>query len=619
LYSGYSRKKLISIGLLAFMIGSAFGGALWGFGGVYIEFFRDTWNLDPLQKFSSYNELQTFLNKSTSAYMYYRTVGTGLPDSVLTNSFAAMSEDSSKVSDFSTTNIQVAGVDEADIVKTDGQYIYIVSETFVYIVQAYPPSQARVLSKLSFNQTVTGIFIASNRLAVFHGASQVVELSLINRLYPQPSRYTAWTTIKIYDTSDKSDPILRKEITVDGYYFTSRMIGDYVYTLFSQPIYITNGEISLPTINIDGQTMRVPATSIYYINSTDYYYGYVKIIAFNIQNTAQEPASQTLLIGSLSNVYVSQNNLYLALPGKNGGTNIHMIAIKDGRIAYGANGTVPGTVLNQFSMDEYDGYFRIATTSGWPQTSNVYVMNERLRVVGSLQGLAPGESIHAARFMGERCYLVTFKKTDPLFVIDIKYPTNPTVLGQLKIPGYSDYLQPYDETHLIGIGKETIESEQGDFAWYQGVKVSLFDVSNVSAPRETAKVEIGDRGTDSQVLRDAKALLFSRSRNLLVLPVLVAEIDASQYPEGIPPYAYGNYVWQGVYVYNITAETGFTLLGTITQMNAANSSNTGFSASSPYTIERSLYIGNVLYTLSDRMIKMNDIDSLEQIGAIQLL
>jgi hypothetical protein len=146
----------------------------------------------------------------------------------------------------------------------------------------------------------------------------------------------------------------------------------------------------------------------------------------------------------------------------------------------------------------------------------------------------------------------------------------------------------------------------------------LFDVSNVSAPKETAKVEIGDRGTDSPVLRDAKALLFSRSRNLLVLPVLVAEIDESQYLGGVPPYAYGNYVWQGVYVYNITADTGITLLGTITQMNNTAVSNTGFLASSPYSIERSLYIGDVLYTISDRMIKMNDIDSLEQIGAIQL-
>jgi uncharacterized secreted protein with C-terminal beta-propeller domain len=331
LYSGYSRKKLLSIGLLAFMIGGSFGGALWRFGGIYVGSFPDTWNLDPLQKFSSYNELQTFLNKSTSSYMYYRTVGTGLLELTI-NSFAIMSTDSFKVSDFSTTNIQVAGVDEADIVKTDGQYVYVVSGAFVYIVRAYPPSTARVLSKLSFNQTVTGIFIVDNRLVVFHGASQVVAVSLINRLYPQPASYTMWTTIKIYDTSDKSDPILRKEITVDGYYYTSRMIGDYVYSLFSQPIYITNGEISLPTISIDGQTMRVPATSIYYINSTDYYYGYVKIIAFNIQNTAQKPASQTLLIGSLSNVYVSRNNLYLTLPGKNGVTNIHKIGIQDGNI-----------------------------------------------------------------------------------------------------------------------------------------------------------------------------------------------------------------------------------------------------------------------------------------------
>lgn len=615
LVSGSSRKKLFSIGLLAFMLGGTLGGVLWRFGGIYMASFPDSWNLSPLQKFSSYEQLYVFLNKSSNTDLYY-SFREG-DESGGFSIFSQAAPDASKVSDYSTTNIQVPGVDEADIVKTDGKYIYSVSGTDVFIIQAHPPSTANVVAKLEFNQTVTGLFIADNRMMVFHGASYGVPSALINQIYPQPSNYMPWTSIKVFDTTIKSRPVLKKTVTIDGNYFTSRMIGDYVYAVFSQPIYIINDEVTLPTISVDGQNMKVPATNIYYFNASDYYYGYSKIVALNIQNTAEEPAYEILLIGSTSNVYVSQVNLYLALPGKDDVTNIHKIRIRDGNMAYVANGTVIGRILNQFSMDEFNGYFRIVTTSGWPSSSNVYILDQQLHLVGKLEGLAPGENMYAARFMADRCYLVTFKKIDPLFVIDLKDPLNPHVLGELKIPGYSDYLQPYDETHLIGIGKETVESGVGDFAWYQGVKISLFDVSNVSAPKEMSKVTIGDRGTDSPVLRDAKALLFSRSRNLLVLPVLVAKIDASKYPEGVPPYAYGDYVWQGAYVFNISEETGFTQLGTISQINTAGTQISSYYSSS-YDIKRSMYIDDVLYTISDKMIKMNDLDNLEELGTVQL-
>jgi uncharacterized secreted protein with C-terminal beta-propeller domain len=230
--------------------------------------------------------------------------------------------------------------------------------------------------------------------------------------------------------------------------------------------------------------------------------------------------------------------------------------------------------------------------------------------------------------MGSRCYLVTFKKIDPLFVIDLTNPGEPKVLGELKITGYSDYLHPYDENHVIGIGKEAVAAEEGDFAWYQGVKVSLFDVSDVANPKEIAKYEIGDRGTDSPVLYDHKAFLFDRSKNLLVLPVSVAEIDASQYPSGVPSWAYGESVWQGAYVFDISLERGLELKGRIThcsnKMLSAGSSSAPwssyFDAETFYqcSIERSLYIGNVLYTISDQQIGMNDLETLAEIGEIDL-
>ena len=148
-------------------------------------------------------------------------------------------------------------------------------------------------------------------------------------------------------------------------------------------------------------------------------------------------------------------------------------------------------MLNQFSMDEWNGCFRIATTRGHvsregsSSTNNVYVLDSDLNVTGKLEGLAPGETIYSARFIGKRAYLVTFKKVDPFFVLDLSVPSDPKVLGALKIPGFSDYLHPYDENHVIGVGKNTVEADpgEGNFAWYQGMKVALFDVTDVANPQ----------------------------------------------------------------------------------------------------------------------------------------
>jgi uncharacterized secreted protein with C-terminal beta-propeller domain len=276
-------------------------------------------------------------------------------------------------------------------------------------------------------------------------------------------------------------------------------------------------------------------------------------------------------------------------------------------------------------MDENGDYFRIATTSGFVSrngggtSNNLYVLNSTLGVAGRLEGLAPGEDIYSARFMGGRCYLVTFKKIDPLFVIDLEDPENPRVLGKLKIPGYSDYLHPYDENTLIGIGKETVEAEEGNFAWYQGVKISLFDVSDVSDPKELAKYEIGDRGTDSPALHDHKAFLFSLSRNLLVIPVLETEIDSSDYGSQVPDNAYGDYVYQGAYVFHLSPKEGIQLRGRVTHIEDPQTFlKSGYWFESDLSVERSLYIDDTLYTISGGMIKMNGLGDLSEIGRVDL-
>jgi uncharacterized secreted protein with C-terminal beta-propeller domain len=283
-------------------------------------------------------------------------------------------------------------------------------------------------------------------------------------------------------------------------------------------------------------------------------------------------------------------------------------------------------VLNQFSMDEYNGNFRIATTEGQqsrsnPTTSNnIYVVDSGMKVIGSLEGLAPGESIYSARFMGSRGYLVTFKKIDPLFVIDLSDPAKPEVLGKLKIPGYSDYLHPYDETHLIGLGKDAAaaEGENQDFAWYQGVKLSLFDVSDVARPTEVANYLIGDRGTDSYALHEHKAFLFSKEKNLLVIPVTLAKIDPLKYPNGVEPNTYGDFVFQGAYVFNISIEGGFSLKGTVSHADPSALQKSGeYYYGNNDNVQRSLYMDNALYTVSDKYVKANDLGTLAPISSLQ--
>jgi uncharacterized secreted protein with C-terminal beta-propeller domain len=529
---------------------------------------------------------------------------------------------------YSTTNIQVAGVDEADIVKTDGKHIFLVSGSDVWILKAYPPQEAEVLNKITFSNDTypAGIFVSQNKLAIlgseytFPSPSPVPEPG-------EPSYFVPYygdvrTFVNIYDVSDATNPVLLRNFTISGSYFNSRMIGDYVYLVTSKAAYIINNDtVILPMIYSNEATKEISPSEIRYSNVSDNYFSFTTIAALNMQNTVEEPTYETVMMGGTSNMYVSLKNIYITFQESYEGTAIYRIHIENSNINVEANGIVPGSVLNQFSLDEYGDYFRVATTTWvidpWTfgkQHNNVYILNISMHVVGKLENLASGESLHSVRFMGDRGYLVTFKKTDPLFVIDLSEPTSPSVLGQLKIPGYSDYLHPYDETHLIGVGKHTVEADEGDFAWYQGVKISLFDVSDVANPKQIANYIIGDRGTDSPILSDHRAFLFDKEKALLVIPVSVAEIDESQYPGGVPPKdAYGTTVWQGAYVFSTSLE-GFVFKGRVTHLESGeNVYNTA------HWVKRSLYIENVLYTVSDKKIKMNNLENLAPINEIKLL
>lgn len=594
-----------------------------------------------LNKFSSLSELNDFLKQNTVSTRNY-----GIMESTTTagtsKAAGAASADES-ASDYSETNIQVEGVDEADTVKNDGKYIYSVSQDKVVIVNAYPAENMEILSEIKFNENVIEIFVKDDKLVAFTQAYDNVVYEAKARCMSEgcivPPYGETRTKVYVYDISDRENPELKEKIEISGDYQNSRRIGGYVYVIANQYVYGEEG--ILPAITKDGETKVIGADEIYYTDIKDNSFQYTTILSVNIEN--EKTSERVVLTGTTQNLYVSKDNIYTTytkypnwyysvnevIQGESSEkTIINKFSIDKNEIEFIGSGEVPGHILNQFSMDEYDDNFRIATTVGevWnqdkPSQNNVYVLNENMEVIGKLEGLAPGEKIYSVRFMGKRGYMVTFKKIDPLFVIDLSDAENPEVLGKLKIPGYSDYLHPYDENHIIGIGKEATDASeeevQGrnlDFAWYQGVKMAIFDVSDVNNPVEMHKVVIGDRGTDSEALQNHKAFLFDKEKELLVLPITLAEIRG----EKTATNQYGEFVYQGAYVYKINLEEGFELKGRITHYEENEvAEKSGYYFYGDKSVERALYMDDVLYTISNEIIKANNLDDLDEISKIEL-
>jgi len=489
-----------------------------------------------IRKFSSSQELKDYVEDSIARY---GVAGSSAPTGTTFFLGTGQTTDSaSGPSDYSETNIQVEGVDEPDIVKTDGTYLYVVSDREVVILRAHPSSQAGVRSRIELNRGAYGLFVADSRLVVLTSVAY----------YDRDEsnwQYFYGTCVLVYDITSRSNPSLVQNVTIEGRYIDSRMIGDYLYFVVSTHGWYSEDELELPFIINNGAPKKVEASEIHYWNGQAPFYSLTIVASINVQDKTFE--RKVYLTDSGREMYVSAKNIYLARHHYSAfraqsrlsgfpNTIIQKISIDEGEIRYVNSGVVPGWVLNQFSMDEHRGNFRIATTTGsWDERSlnNVYVLNRNMETVGGLEGLAPGETIYSARFVGDRCYLVTFKKVDPFFVIDMSNPKSPKMLGKLKIPGFSSYLHPYDENHVIGVGKEA--EDMGDFAWFQGMKLSLFDVTDVTSPKEVAKYEIGDRGTSSEVLHEHKAFMFSKSKDLLIIPVSLYEVDESDYPDGVPP------------------------------------------------------------------------------------
>jgi len=599
-------------------------------------------------------------------------------------------------SDYSTTNVQVANVDEPDYLKNDSKYVYIVSRNTLTIIDAYPAESAKLILKIALDvesQYIQNMFLNDDRLMIFYNGQSDDEIIPQFDFVPRRS-YNPITHALIIDVSDKEIPTILKDYSIDGHFRDARMIGDYVY-------FVTNSNINhqyprLPIIMEN--SIRIMTPDAFYFDNVEQFSNFNTLTAIDIFGDTIN--SETFLMGYTGAFYVSEDNFYLTyqqsmpfgfyenssrdrffdvivplLPNDiqseiktiqndssmNASTKwikiselmqksynemdkvakeklfekirdalneydvkiqedtrktiIHKISIDEGKIEYVAKGSVPGRLLNQFSMDQSGDRFRVATTTeyytqyqGTVRANAVYVLDEQLNIVGGLDQIAPDESIFSARFIGDRLYLVTFQQIDPFFVIDLSTDT-PKILGELKIPGFSNYLHPYDEEHIIGIGRDVKEIEEGRVQQL-GIKIALFNVADVSNPKVVDDVIIGNSSTYSEALNNHKAFFFDKTRGVLSIPISgdsknLDEISSSKM------FAPDYNRWNGFYVFDLDSSDGFILKGTITH-SADDSRYYGMGNA------RTFYIEDILYTASDRYLKMNSLNNLQEVNSIKL-
>ena len=563
--------------------------------------------------------------------------------------------------DYSKTNIQVENVDEADITKTDGEYIYSLSEDKIIITDVREVDKAEVVASITMKNSSLPheILIYGDKLVAIGraGGNGYVGITWRYNYYSTES-----TNVEVFDITDKTNPTSIKSIEIRQPYYTCRCINGNVYVLSSGYLRENDGKkIEIGYLE-DGIEKNISYDNMYYMEDMETINQTI-IAGIDLNNLNSQMDIRSYFI-DMYNAYVSENNIYIAerdyrdydnIPLKAifGFKGIFGIAESLNDLEYGEETTTiykftiegtnvrfvnkvedEGKTINQFSMDEYNGYLRVAMYDNNGTRINVYDAN--MNKIGKTNDLAKGENMYSSRFIGNRAYLVTYKTVDPLFVVDLSNPSNPTILGELKIPGYSTYLHPYDDDHIIGIGMETKENISRDLygrvigttARIVGMKMALFDVKDVSSPKQISGTVIGDSRTTSAILTNHKALLFSKENNLIAIPVNNYSVDfevenPSDNIDGVITQYNNNiqgYIAEGYEVYSIDTENGFVKKGTIThelEKNKDQDPNIYLYRTVTHLL-RGLYIDDNLYTVSERMVKINKLDTLEQLKQISI-
>ena len=612
--------------------------------------------------------------------------------------FAALDSTSS----FSSTNVQVEGVDEADLIETDGQYLYILSGDELVIVEAGVGDELRIASRVQVEGNAVGMYLTGDRLTIVSssqaggnfGAAVDERVQIFGRNWGYGySSEPATTTVTVLDISDRSAPTLVQKSEMDGKLVASRVVDsqlrlvltnsinlpsplmkpldggssvtaapleqrvpqampetavfgrfylaedqtlpvqeDYVYETQAEYLARIKADLfksvlpGLRVLGVDGNVIEeralMDATDVYRPGSPSDH-NITTVATFDLTSNVAGPAD-TLAVFSADTpqVYMSADSLYLFSSNTayysgwwnsqaSNSTTIRKFdfdaATHD--VSLVAQGRVEGTLLNQFAADELNGDLRVVTSSGWNAHQNLFVLRQsgkKLDVIGAVDDIAPGERLHSVRFMGERAFVVTFRQVDPLFAIDLSDPTNPEVMGELKIPGVSGYLQPLDAEHLIGVGRAMDES-----GWmFSDLEISIFGVADLSHPELLHKYSFeGGWSTTTPVLGpswipftgDAHAAAYFPDEQIFAMPVFSTEGGNLDGVESSPFFEPGD---GGLQVFRIDVETGFAPLAFLEHDTL---------------IERAVKIGDHLFAISSGRVSVHALDDPTiQLGTLEL-
>ncbi len=577
--------------------------------------------------------------------------------------------------EYSETNNQVDGVDEADFIKNDASYLYLVSDGEFRIIDAWPAPETHVTATVPIEGTPKKLFVLGDRALVYSslddGSSDDYGWQPRECTYGYYCSFAGDghpTKITVIDMTDRAAPTVVRELWLSGSYVNARRIGSAVHTILSDTGPVFEGlsywpsdidwcgnssvqEIMMAFARLRSQNIRIinetdlsqflptiresrnggePAVDTELIGSCESFYAstlddgaaITTILSVDIEDDST--TGVTSIVSRPGAVYGSQDALYISVPHQDSGSGwyygmegadeastVHKFALESEppSATYRGSGVVVGRVLNQFSMDQWDDHLRIATTSGHVPSpdvrSTLTVLHEQdgeLVTDGVLDDIAPTEDIRSVRFAGERGFIVTFKKTDPLFYLDLRDHSAPQIMSELEIPGFSTYMQLMDDTHLLTIGYDA--DDQGSFAWFQGVMLQIFDVCNPLEPALVHKTVIGTRGSSSEALTNHLAFNYFAPKELLAIPMTICEDSSGGGSYGT------DMTFSGLMVYDVTAADGFHLHGQVDHPVGDGITCGNWWTDATSQVKRSVIMDDYVFSVSESLIKVNNLADL---------
>ncbi|MBN2531149.1 MAG: beta-propeller domain-containing protein [Deltaproteobacteria bacterium] len=607
----------------------------------------------------------------------------------------------------STTNNQVVGVDEADFFKNDNGTIYLLADNAFQILDAWPPADANVISRLSMAGTPQKLFVKGDRAVVYSSLDSIssadVNFSALRSTGSSECTYGydcdfvgdgTRLKITVIDITDLSNPKVIRETQMNGSYLNARRVDDAVYTVVifpsltaslpQQPFIpddvnywqcgneqlLSEEEInerfdklietntlaiqtmdvagSLPliedTLFLDGEATRTKTfgddCSHFYMSQTQDGSNLISVLGLDLRN--QSDYAMASVVSRPGAVYADSDSLYLAMRHYRGNmafwffddtaaiseaTTVHRFTLRtaNASVLYRGSGVVKGRILNQFSMDEFEGHLRIATTSGRVPSPDVHSTlsvltgdaDGNLTLTGMVDNIAPTEDIRSARFYGEKGFIVTFKKTDPLFVFDLSDPSAPAIVGELKIPGYSTYMHIMDDSHILSIGFDA--EDMGDYAYFQGIQLQILDIEDVTKPALLHKEVIGTRGSASDATSNHLAFNYFKTLDQLAIPMVVCEESAGGSD-------FGDVMkFSGLMVYKVTVADGFSYMGGIPHAEPeVDGQQTGMCNSwwtrGQSQVKRSVFMDDYVYSIASDVINVSNVSDLAHpVASISLI